>query len=73
MEAERRAAGLEGVRFLYFHCPSCGMDDILVGVLPLPGESREDFIDRRDALEDAVRRLHDEPYQADAVVVAVGR
>jgi hypothetical protein len=49
------------------------MDDILVGVLPLPGESREDFIERRDALEDVVRRLHDEPYQADAIVVAVGR
>jgi hypothetical protein len=73
MEAERRAAGLEGVRFLYFHCPACGMDDILVGVLPLPGESREDFIERRDALQDAVRRLHDEPAQAEAVVVAVGR
>ena len=71
MEAERKAAGLEGVRFLYFHCPACGMDDILVGVLPLPGESREDFVERRDALEAAVRRLHEEPARADAVVVAV--
>ena len=72
MEAERKAAGLEGVRFLYLHCPACGMDDILVGVLPLPGESRDDYLERRAALEEAVRRLHDEPVRAEAVVVAVG-
>jgi hypothetical protein len=72
MEADRRAAGLEGVRFLYYHCPACGMDDILVNVLPLPGEGREAFDDRRAAREAAVRRLRAEPTPAEAVVVPVG-
>ena len=73
MEAERRAAGLEGVRFLYLHCPACGTDDILVGVLPLPGESAGDFADRREALETAVRRLSGGSARAEAIVVAVGQ
>ena len=28
LEAQRKANGLEGVKFLYFHCPACGMDDM---------------------------------------------
>ena len=40
--------------------------------VPRRGESRDDYGGRRDALEAAVRRLHDESAQAEAVVVAVG-
>lgn len=74
MERERKAAGLEGVRFLYYHCPSCGTDDIFVDVLPLDGESAQDFQRRREELEAVVRRLHAEgrPGSVEAVVVAVG-
>jgi len=70
MEAERKAAGLEGVRFLYYRCPDCGMNDIFVDILPRPGESPEDFQVRRDEMEVVVRRLHGE--QAEAVVVPRG-
>ena len=70
MEAERKAAGLSGVRFLYYHCPGCGTDDIFVDVLPLPGETHDEYIERRDAMEATVRELHTEPVRAEAVVVA---
>jgi DNA polymerase II small subunit/DNA polymerase delta subunit B len=69
MEAERKAAGLEGVRFLYYHCPGCGIDDIFVDVLPLEGEAHADYLKRRDAMEAAVRQLHVGPTKAEAVVV----
>jgi hypothetical protein len=69
MEAERKAAGLEGVRFLYFRCPGCGTNDIFVDILPLAGESPADFLARRDEMEAVVRGLpHD---RAEAVVVPV--
>ena len=71
MEAERRAAGLEGVRFLYYHCPGCGMNDIFVDILPRPGESPEDFRARCDDMEAVVRGLPQD--HAEAVVVPVGR
>ena len=71
MEAERKAAGLEGVRFLYYHCPACEMDDIFVDILPLEGESHDDYIKRRDAMDAAVWQLHNEPVRAEAVVVPV--
>src|SRR4029434_6610074 len=58
LEAGRRAAGLEGVRFLYFHCPACGMDDIFVAILPLETEFAEDYHARREAMEKVVRGLH---------------
>jgi hypothetical protein len=58
MEAERRAHGLEGVRFLYYRCPDCGFADIFVDVHPLDGESAEDFRQRRHDLEIAARRVH---------------
>jgi len=69
MEAQRKSAGLEGVRFLYFKCPACGMDDIFVAILPLETEFAEDFEARRDAMEKVVRGLHAEGI--DAVVVPV--
>jgi hypothetical protein len=57
MEADRKAAGLEGVRFLYYKC-QCGTADIFVDILPLADEFVEDFEARRAAMEEAVRRLH---------------
>lgn len=69
MEAERRAAGLEGIRFLYYRCPGCGTNDIFVDILPLPGESPDDFRARRDQMEEVVRGLPRD--QAEAVVVPV--
>ena len=67
LEAERKANGLEGVKFLYFHCPTCGMDDIFVAILPLATELAEDYQARRSAMEQVVRSLHGEG--VDAVVV----
>ena len=37
MEAERRSVGLEGVQFMGYRCPICGMNDIFVEILPLAG------------------------------------
>ena len=58
MEAERRAYGLEGVRFLYYRCPDCHFADIFVDLHPLPGEGTEEFQQRRNALETAARKIH---------------
>ena len=58
LEAQRKANGLEGVKFLYFHCPACGMDDIVVAILPLGTEFAQDYEARRDAMEAVVRGLH---------------
>jgi hypothetical protein len=60
LEAERKATGLEGVKFLYFRCPACGMDDIFVAVVPRETEFVEDYEARRDAMERVVRGLHSE-------------
>ena len=74
MEAERKAAGLTGVRFLYYDCPYCGASDIFVDILPLGEEAPEDFLRRRDEMEAVVRRLHDwQPCgPVDAVVTVPG-
>jgi hypothetical protein len=69
MEAERKAAGLDGVRFLYYHCPGCLTDDIFVDILPRPDEFVEDYEARRDAMEAIVRQLHSD--QVGAVVTPV--
>src|SRR4051812_50207149 len=58
MEAGRKATGLEGVKFVYFHCPACGMDDIFVAILPRETEFAEDYEARREAMERGVRGLH---------------
>jgi hypothetical protein len=68
MEAERKAAGLEGVRFLYYKCP-CGTADIFVDVVPQDDEFAEDFEARRSAMEAAVRRLHGDGPVARVVAV----
>ena len=64
LEAERKANGLEGIRFLYFHCPACGMNDIFVAILPLETEFAEDYESRRDAMEKVVRGLHADGVEA---------
>lgn len=60
MEHERRALGLDGVRFLYYRCPGCGRADIFVDLRPLAGEDAGSFRARRQALEAAVREAHAE-------------
>jgi hypothetical protein len=60
LEAARKAAGLVGVRFLYYACPACWTADIFVDILPQTGELPEEFRRRRDEMEDVVRRLHHE-------------
>src|SRR5690349_10438145 len=58
MEAERRALGLEGVRFLYYRCPVCSCEDVFLDLIPLAGESEEQFSIRRQSLEGKIRKLH---------------
>ncbi len=60
MEADRKALGLEGVRFLYYSCPKCGIDEIFVDIHPLEGEGAAAFRRRRKDLETAVRDFHGE-------------
>lgn len=68
MEAERKARGLEGIRFLYYRCP-CGTNEIFVDVLPRDDELMEDFERRRAEMEAVVRKMHGG--QTHAVVVPV--
>ena len=60
MELERKALGLEGVRFLYYTCSGCGYADIFVDVHAIEGEPPEQFQQRRRELDAAVRQLHAE-------------
>jgi hypothetical protein len=69
METQRKASGLEGVRFLYYRCPVCQKDDIFVDILPRPDETPEDYRVRHAAMEDAARAMHSE--QVEVVVVPV--
>ena len=64
LEAGRKATGLEGVKFVYFRCPGCGMDDVFVAILPLPTEFAQDYEARREAMEKVVRGLHAEDVAA---------
>ncbi len=57
LEAERRAAGLPGLRFSYYGCPGCGCATIFVDVLAQPGESTDQFLERADGLDAAVGAL----------------
>jgi hypothetical protein len=71
MEAERKAAGLEGIRFLYYHCAGCGMNDIFVDILPLATESDDNFQKRRSDMERVVRQLHAD--RVETVVMPIPR
>ena len=64
LEADRKANGLEGVKFLYFHCPACEMNDIFVAILPLETEFVADYEARREAMENVVRGLHADDVEA---------
>jgi hypothetical protein len=66
MEAERKALGLEGVRFLYYTCPDCGRHAIFLDLHHLEGESPEEFNRRRAELESAVGEV-----PADHVAVVI--
>jgi hypothetical protein len=56
MEVDRKAAGLEGVRFFLYTCQACGRGDIFVELHHLPGESEQDFQARRQAFQDLVQK-----------------
>lgn len=60
LEAERKALGLEGVLFRYYHCSACTQADIFVDVLPLEGEHEADFRHRREELEATIQQLQGE-------------
>jgi hypothetical protein len=60
MEADRKALGLEGARFLYYSCPGCGRDAIFLDILRRDGETEEEFQRRRDELEAAVGQVQAE-------------
>ncbi len=57
MEAERKALGLQGLLFRYYHCPECGCADIFVDIRPLRQETGEDFERRRAELEASLKGL----------------
>ena len=67
MESDRKAAGLEGVRFLDYLCPACGADSIFVDILPRDGETPDEYRERREEMERVVRALHDDHFDAVAV------
>src|SRR5262245_58445393 len=69
MESERKEAGLVGVRFVYYRCADCGVEDIFIDVVPLEGESPEDYATRYSAMLVAARNMHAE--KTDVVVVPV--
>jgi len=58
MEAERKAKGMQGVRFVEYTCSHCGQDDIFVDILQLDNESPEEFQVRKATLEADLKQLH---------------
>jgi hypothetical protein len=71
---DRKAADLEGVRFLYYHCFDCGTDDLFVDVIPRVGELLADYVARKLEMDEVVRRLREEAEKSpevDMVVVPV--
>jgi hypothetical protein len=70
LEAERKAFGLAGVKFLYYTCPACGDAAIFLDLFPLDGETVEEFAVRRQALEVAVQQFHADKAQATVTVKA---
>jgi hypothetical protein len=69
MEADRKAAGLDGVRFVTYRCP-CGTEEVFIDVLPRDDELAEDFDRRRVAMEEAARRVRETGVEAQVVPVA---
>jgi hypothetical protein len=58
LEAERYAAGLEGVLFRYYACPRCDEAVIFVDIVPLLGESDEALLRRYVELGSDLGDLH---------------
>jgi hypothetical protein len=69
MEGERKEAGLLGVRFLYYRCAGCGVEDIFIDIVPREGESPGEYADRHAAMLAAARDMHAD--KTDVVVVPV--
>ena len=69
MEADRKAAGIEGVRFLYYRC-TCGVADVFVDVLPRNEELVEDFDRRVAEMEAVVHRMRSDGVTAQVIPVA---
>lgn len=57
LEADRKAARLQGVHFFDYRCPACGNEDIFLNVVRLDGESAERFEARKAELEATARRV----------------
>ena len=57
MEGERKAQGMQGVRFLYYTCSHCGQADIFVDILQMESESPEEFAIRKETLQGRLKQL----------------
>jgi hypothetical protein len=57
LEADRKAARLQGVHFFDYRCPACGNEDIFLDVVRLDGETAEGFEARKAELEATARRV----------------
>jgi CRISPR/Cas system-associated protein Cas10 (large subunit of type III CRISPR-Cas system) len=60
LEADRKAARLQGVHFFDYRCPACGNEDVFLDVVRLDGESAERFEAHKAELEATARRVRDE-------------
>jgi hypothetical protein len=67
LEAERKAARLQGVHFFDYRCPACGNEDLFLDVVRLDEESAEAFEARKAELEATARGVRAE--RLDIVVV----
>ena len=60
LEADRKAAQLQGVHFFDYRCPACGNEDVFLDVVRLDGESDEQFESRKAELEATARQVRTE-------------
>jgi hypothetical protein len=58
MEADRKAMGLRGIRFVRYTCRHCSYDDIFMDIHPFKNEGTEAFRNRRLELEGVLRDMH---------------
>jgi hypothetical protein len=68
LEADRKAARLQGVHFFDYRCPACGNEDVFLDVVRLEDESDEQFGARKAGLEVAARQARTDRFEV--VVVA---
>ena len=55
IEAERKSCGVQGILFRCYVCTACGKENLFVDLHRLEGETREEFTNRRDDLEETIR------------------